>query len=116
MKLQQAYYAEQTAVGGWVLIGYTGPGTSSAGTNPSSYTTNFNYYGSIAGTATSSGETAGSQVGWTAESRVALNDCTKGSTWSITDNLTSNEITFTATVGDKTNCEALTPSFEKIGK
>jgi len=115
VKLQQAYYSESTAIGGWTLIGYTGPGTSSAAN--SSYTTNFTYSGSLQGNATSASDNGTNTAGWQATSRVALNNCSLGSAWSIDDVLSSSEVSFTANVPTgSADCKALTPTFDKIGK
>ena len=42
MKMQEAYISEAVAVGNWVIIGYSGPGTANANKLGSS-ATNFTY-------------------------------------------------------------------------
>lgn len=120
VKLQTAYYSESNAIGGWVLIGYKGPGDGNASKNngSSSHTTNFSYAGasSLDGNSNSVITTSANLTNWTATSNIALNDCKANSTWTITDNATSSEINFTAAVNGGAECVALTPSFDKIGK
>ncbi len=113
IKLQDAYVSERNTLGTWQLIGYVAPGASSAGqTSPE--TTNFTYYGSIAA---ATGISSGTSVtdAWVAKNKVALNECTASSgKWDIKidGNENGNSVKYTAA----TNCDQLTPSFEKIGQ
>lgn len=105
VKLQEAYAAEQNAIGTWTNIGYKDPSGSSAGGN----TTNFTYSSGTAGT-----------DDWYAKSRVGLNDCQINSKWFIGSSYASStgNVTFTPDftgVGDGCTVEGLTPNFKKIG-
>ncbi|PWJ35397.1 type IV pilin protein [Fibrobacter succinogenes] len=113
VKLQDAYVSESNALGTWELVGYVAPGASSAGqTSPA--TTNFTYYGSLtAATEISSGTSV--TDAWVAKNNVALNECTANNgKWdiAIAGNSNGNSVKYTAT----TNCDQLTPTFEKIGQ
>ena len=102
--------SESNALGGWVLIGYSGPGVSDAAN--SSHTTNFGYAGSI--TATSTGTAADNSPDWSATSSVPLNDCASGNAWKIVSTAgDGGTVTFAASNGDAA-CVALTPSYCKI--
>jgi len=113
IKLQDAYVSESNSLGTWELVGYVAPGASTA-SDASPKTTNFVYYGSItAATEISSGTSKADA--WVAANRVALNDCAANSgKWDIKidANANGNSVSYTAS----TNCDQLTPSFEKIGK
>ncbi len=106
VKLQQAYAAEQNAIGSWSSIGYKDPSGSSTGGS----TTNFTY---------SEGESKATDA-WMAKSRVGLNDCQVGTVWKMGATYTSSSgnITFTpGFVGSGDGCTeaGLTPNFNKIG-
>lgn len=103
VKLQEAYASEQDKIGTWTDIGYKSP----AGKSESASTINFAY---------APGTTAGTDD-WSATSLVGLNDCTKGSVWTVGASYasTSGNVTFTA-AGPGTGCDDLTPNFNKIGK
>ena len=112
VKLQQAYFSESNLMGGWTLIGYVGPGSSVAGTNGSSQTTNFDYYGGIDVNSTNE---ASNQNGWNARARVPLNDCpATSSIWTVSVNKTDAHVSFTAATPNTAGCKALTPTFDKI--
>ena len=125
MKLQQAYVSETGLnYGNFGIIGYTAPGlVKTEGSNTTSAvseTTNFQYKdtktGYVNGTAALP---SADQTTWTAVSRVALNDCGVGSEWKIAVKAASSAadaVQFTSSLGDATHCQALTPSFDKIGK
>ena len=105
MKLQEAYAAEQNAIGSWAEIGYKDSSGSSIGGN----TTNFTYGAGTDGT-----------DDWYATSRVGLNDCQIGSKWMVGSTYTSSSgnVSFEATFdgeGDDCTVAGLTPNFEKIG-
>ena len=109
LKLQQAYVSESNALGGWKLIGYNGPGESKDAT--STQTTNFQYYGGIEASSTTTAAT----VDWTAKARVDLNECAKNSTWDVKSTPgDGGTVTFAVKMSDATNCTSLTPSYCKI--
>lgn len=105
VKLQDAYAVEKNAVGSWTLIGYKAPQT----TGTANETTNFAY---------TEDYTGGKSEVWTAKSKVKLNDCAIGNTWTVTsamaDAAVSADVNHTAAIGDSTNCEGLTPSFTSL--
>lgn len=116
MKLQQAYISEAaTAIGNYKIIGYSTPGQDSK-------TTNFDYTELAANAAWTNNTTALSTTavtGWQAKSNVKLNDCDAQSTWTVTvvgSTSMAGEATFTANLPTDTDCMALTPTFDKIGK
>ena len=110
VKLQQAYAAEQNAIGGWTLIGYTAPGNGS--------TTNFNYSGEVTADGSATASTADA---WKAASKVDLNDCKAASAWSLTaapgvgGAVTINTVLTEASGSGTGACLPLTPSFHQIG-
>ena len=108
MKLQEAYASESNAMGGWKLIGYQAPGNNKV-------TTNFTYSGAIDETGSTTTTTPDA---WKAAANVALNDCAANSGWSIQTAIaaTTGVVSFTASLSDAANCNALTPNFTKIGK
>lgn len=109
MKLQDAYAAESNAAGGWTLIGYTAPGNG--------VTTNFTYTGAIG-----AGESTADVTddAWKAAPNVNLNDCaSSGSSWQV--KVTPGDggsVAFEATITESQAgaCQALTPTFTKIGQ
>ena len=113
--MQQAYFSESTAAGGWTIIGYTAPNNGE--------TNNFKYAGELEANATNTAPSG--VIGWFAGNKNVLNGCaavanpTKGTApWkvSVTKATTGTaDLTFTATVaGD--GCKVLTASFEQIGQ
>ena len=115
VKLQQAYISEAgTVLGNYKIIGYSTPGEGNM-------TTNFNY---TEATRTWDKNTVALTTtaitnAWQAKSRVKLNDCAIGQAWSVSvaaSSTNAGEATFTAVVPTGTGCDALTPSFTKIGK
>lgn len=115
MKLQQAYVSEAgTVLGNYKIIGYSTPGEGGV-------TTNFDYTESTRtwNDNTVALTTTAIANAWQAASRVKLNDCAIGQTWTVSvaaSSTNAGEATFTAAVPSGTGCDALTPSFEKIGK
>ena len=111
VKLQDAYVAEQAAMGGWNKIGYTMKQGDS-----------FGYAGGTDVTADNTAlvaslSTAG-KTGWVATSKVKLNDCKNTSTWTIKVYEASSS-NAEGMVGYKTIitgqvCADLTPSFAKL--
>ena len=115
VKLQQAYFSESNMIGTWTLIGYKAPGNTG---NSGSATTNFTYTGTLdAATSTSASATQA----WQAQNNVQLNDCQSAKNWGVSVAATSAgssngaDVTFTAAVNTP-GCQALTPSFELIGR
>lgn len=105
VKMQDAYAVEKNAVGNWALIGYKAPQT----TGTANQTTNFAYTETY---------TVGTSEVWTATSKVKLNDCAIGNTWTVTSAMAnaavSADVNHAAALGDATNCEGLTPSFTSL--
>lgn len=101
--MQDAYAVEKNEVGNWALIGYKAPQTTST----AGVTTNFTYT-----------EKSGKAGTWNAENNVKLNDCTKGSDWTVVSEMAngsqSADVNHTADVSDDDNCGGLTPSFESL--
>ena len=110
--------------GNFGIIGYTAPGNiTTAGTNSTSavsQTTNFEYSDTKSGYVNGTADLPSSaQKTWTAKARVALNDCAVNSEWTISvekAKQAADAVKFTSEIGDINNCQALTPSFDKIGK
>lgn len=111
VKLQQAYAAESNAAGGWTLIGYTAPGNGT--------TTNFTYTGAIPASGSTADATANA---WKAAPKVDLNDCaSSGSSWQVKVTPgNGGSVAFEATITEPQSasgaCQALTPTFTKIGQ
>lgn len=101
--------SESNALGGWKLIGYSGPGESKDAKKTE--TTNFTYEGSI----DASGTSDKAETDWTATAKTDLNECGNGSTWTVESTpADGGMVTFAANMSDKDNCTALTPSYCKI--
>ena len=122
MKLQQAYISEAVAVGNWIIIGYSGPGTANdnkLGSNATNFTYSDDGEYSAANTA-ALGTSA--VVGWAATNKANLNDCTAGKNWTVSvqeaSSGTAGEAEFTAAIAaaNSDGCTPLTPNFEKIGQ
>ena len=115
VKLQDAYVSESNLVGSWAKIGYVAPGAKKAGDDGT--TTNFTYTGAIKSDTVA---VAGLQKkeGWKAAARVALNDCPSGSAWivSVEGNDNKNSVSYEAAPPADKCGDALTPTFNKIGK
>lgn len=114
MKLEQAYISEAGVVlGNYKIIGYSTPGQADK-------TTNFDYTEASKSWKDNTVALTGSVTNaWQAASLVKLNDCTTGSVWHIDvapSTTNAGEATFTAVLPTDTNCQPLTPSFDKIGK
>ena len=110
VKLQDAYVAEQAAMGDWGKIGYTmKQGDSFGYADGNSYSDNTNLVASL-------GENG--KEGWIATSKVKLNDCAPAATWKILV-YTAADSKAEGMVGYKTkvkgqDCSDLTPSFGKL--
>jgi hypothetical protein len=110
VKLQDAYVAEQAAMGAWTKIGYAMKDGDSFGYSEGTEVTGSN-------TALVS-ELSTAKVGWVATSKVKLNDCVNTSTWKVSVYQASSSGA-EGIVGYKTNisaqnCADLTPSFGKL--
>ena len=120
--MQDAYANENSKVGSWKLIGYIAPGEVNASSEGAytSATSAFNYFESFAA--------GGTEAAWGADNIGKLNECGAGtasdvakSHWSVAatpageddDAASVGEVKYEAKVD--TDCEALTPSFTKIG-
>ena len=109
MKLQDAFFAERNAAGGFTLIGYSVPTSA-----------NFDYGGEI-----DAGETVTktTEKAWYADNKVKLNECAPGGTsapnWTIKvtpgapTSAASAGITYKANV-TAAGCQSLTPNFTAI--
>lgn len=118
MKLQDAYVAEAAAVGNWTKIGYD---------MKDGDTFDYDDTGSYADTekGTTIVESLDNGVtGWTAKSKVKLNDCAGGQTWTLTVKAASagsaaGMVQYVPAISEstsgKTYCADLTPSFSKFG-
>ena len=102
--MQDAYAQEKAAVGDWLQIGYSAPGT--AGTGKSTYTSNvFTYSG---------GETHN----WIAKPTSAkLNDCETTEKWQLNSsiNATNGEVKI-EDGGSSDDCKILTASWDNLIK
>ena len=101
--MQEAYIQEKNAVGDWVKIGYSAPGTK--GDNNYSYASKVIDYGSAEDAAT-----------WTATptTGVTLNDCAHGEYWKLKaglDNTSNLAIEDDDSNGD---CTVLTASWDNL--
>ena len=118
MKLQDAYVAESGIyAGNWKTIGYNMPGSN-----------NFAYAEGTLTAETAALKNLGATQAWTATNNAKLNDCAASSVWQIkiaeagtADASKGSPITYDATTpakgnGDTSDCAALTPNFNKIGK
>ena len=98
--------SESNAVGDWSLIGYK-----------MADNTNFQYTGNkTGGTVALSGITA-NMLGWQAQNKVALNDCTTSAPckWQLQMNSADGGNGVAYTPAESDNAKALTPSFDKLG-
>ena len=120
--MQDAYANENSKVGSWKLIGYIAPGEVDASDEGAykSATSAFKYFESFT--------EDGTAAAWGADNTGKLNECevgsasaVEGSHWSVSatpageddDAASVGEVKYEAEVD--TECEALTPSFTKIG-
>lgn len=114
VKMQQAYVSEANKIGGWQLIGYTAPGKKDA---TSGETNNFTYSSSMNASDTSSST---ADNAWKAANLAKLNDCEKSTddapNWSVNVSIDDNGADSYETKANGDDCEALTPTFAKIGE
>ena len=109
VKLQDAFFAERNAAGGFTLIGYSVPTSA-----------NFNYGGAIG---TGETVTTATEKAWHADNKVKLNECAPGGTsapnWTIKvtpgapTSAASAGITYKANV-TAAGCQSLTPNCTAI--
>lgn len=120
VKLEQAFISERgNALGNWAVIGYAAPGEKTTSGASTSKTTNFEYTETATFESDTLALSSTDVVGWNAQNNQKLNDCPSQVNWTVSakaSESTSGEATFTAKVVDHTNCLALTPSFENVGK
>lgn len=110
MKLQQAYFSENSKFGSWAKIGYNAPGGTSGS---SSVLTNFTY-----GDGTVEVEddvTTTLTTSWNAKNNAKLNDCNSAYNWTVKVQVVDNADKYAASAGTSDACKSLTPNFEKIG-
>ena len=114
VKLQDAYVAEQgNAIGNFVTIGYTVPGTANAEKTEGS-TTNFTF--AQVGSYTDGSITdASAQEVWTATNKATLNDCTGAANWGLQVTVSTSDGATWKTKALSDDCKALTPNFDKVG-
>ena len=107
INLQDAYVVEANALGTWSKVGYTGPGTSSAGGSEGGIF----YY--LEGTISSNTGTL-----WKAQARQKLNECNKDGKWGLAVGIQGGEAEGQSNAvyktGASTGCGDLTPSFDKL--
>ena len=114
VKLQDAYVSESNLVGTWAKIGYVAPGAATAGVQGT--TTNFTYTGAITSDTLAVANLPNTE-GWKAVARVALNDCAVNSAWTVSVKGNDNKNSVSYEADPPANCgDALTPTFNKIGK
>ncbi|WP_308604164.1 hypothetical protein [uncultured Fibrobacter sp.] len=106
MKLQESYYAETAKVGSWDDIGYKLSGT--AGTGDEVSTPNFKF-----SSAAPTNEDGSKTAALVAESLVGLNDCAKGSEWTVTVSEVTGALQTVASISGS-GCDVLTPNFKQL--
>lgn len=98
INLEEAYVAENAALGDWVKIGYEAPGNKNSNTQYQN--TNFTYDETGAGY-------------WKATTRVALNDCAIGNFWALKATASSTGVKIEDDSSTE-NCKALTASWNNL--
>lgn len=98
INLEEAYVAENAALGDWAKIGYEAPGKKESATKFSN--TNFTYEEAAAGQ-------------WKATANVPLNDCASGSAWSLEATSSATGV-FIKDGGTPNECKALTQSWDNL--
>ena len=104
INMQDAYVVEAQALGSWMQIGYTGPGSNFSGGSTSSV---FNY---TEGTSAASGH-------WVATPTTKLNDCTNQMSWKLSayvDNSNDGQANTAYKAFGDNECRGLTPAFDKL--
>lgn len=104
INLQDAFVAENNALGDWGQIGYTAPGAKQGTSSTDFKSKEFEY--------------TSTEKNWEATNLNKLNDCaakTKG--WILTATATgSNSGTMTVAAGGDAGCKTLTPSFDGLAR
>ena len=113
VKLQDAYVAEAGAMGNWGKIGY-----AMKNGDTFDYEDKYTGYSQTDKTVLVANLATDGTLGWTATSKVKLNDCVNASTWQVKVYAASSSGA-EGMVGYKTavsaqNCSDLTPSFKKL--
>ena len=113
MKLQDAYVAEAGAMGNWGKIGY-----AMKNGDTFDYDDKYAGYSQTDKTVLVANLDNDGTLGWTATSKVKLNDCANASTWEVKVYAASSSgaegmVGYKTAVSAK-NCSDLTPSFKKL--
>ena len=103
--MQDAYVVEKAdAIGSWMQIGYTGPGSNGSGTAKSAV---FSYK-----------ENSDFATGhWVATPLTKLNDCTTSLSWKLSakvDNTNEGQANVAYKAFGDEKCRGLTPAFDKL--
>ena len=117
MKLQDAYVAESgDYIGNWTAIGYSMP----------SETSSFKFTDDGDYDEKNSAEVPTSSTAlWSAEAKAALNDCAKGSKWTLFGiSGSGNGLNWNTGIGETSvtagtldaDCQILTPQFDKLNR
>ena len=107
INLQDAFVAENNALGDWAQIGYSAPGAQTANST-NQFTSKEFYY-------------TGAQGTWNAGNLHKLNDCaaeasaTTATHWTLTGGTPSNG-KWSLTAGGDATCKTLTPSFDALAR
>ena len=110
--------SEAVAVGNWTIIGFKGPGEQTSG-KLESKTTNFTYQdGNTSYTNNTVALNDTKIKGFTVQNNIKLNDCgSAADNWKVEVSKATGsegEAAFDASVAS--DCNDLTPNFDKIGK
>ena len=105
INMQDAYVVEKgDAIGTWLQIGYTGPGSNGSGTAKSAV---FGYK-----------ENSDFSTGhWVATPQTKLNDCTTAMSWKLSaklDNTNEGQANVAYKAFGDNECRGLTPAFDKL--
>lgn len=102
--MQDAYVVEKgDAIGSWMQIGYTGPGSNGSGTAKSAV------FGYAEGTQANGN--------WIATPLTKLNDCTAEMSWNLSaylDNTNEGQANVAYKAFGNAECRGLTPAFDKL--
>ncbi len=104
INMQDAYVVEKgDAIGSWLEIGYTGPGSNGSGTAKSAV---FGYE-----------EDTQANGNWIATPLTKLNDCTTAMSWKLSaylDNTNEGQANVAYKAFGDAECRGLTPAFDKL--
>ena len=102
--MQDAYFQEKGDVGGWLVIGYSAPGTGASTSYESGV---FKYSPDGAGSADANG--------WTAQPTQKLNDCETTAFWKLLAEYETGKGSFQIKDnGTDTKCKRLTASWDNL--